>query len=92
VGGLADAYCVADTPTKEFYAFVNEWKATAAEAKIPTTTASDVLGTQTAASLYYTPSLGANSKKPSSASHVKEHPKIALAIFCTLAVLNVVSI
>jgi hypothetical protein len=92
VGALADAYCVADAPTKEFYAFVGEWKATAIEAKIPSTTASDMLGTQTAASLYYTPTPAVTSKKPSSASHLKRNSKIALAILCTLAVLNGVSI
>lgn len=71
VSALADAYCSADPPTKEFYSFVSEWKADAAEAKIPSTTAVDVLGTQTAASLYYT----AVSKKASSAIRPGNEPR-----------------
>lgn len=41
--------------TTEFYAFMSQWAKTQDAVSISSTTASDVLGTQTAASLYYTP-------------------------------------
>jgi hypothetical protein len=40
--------------TTPFYSFVSTWSKTEAVATVPSTTAADVLGTQTAASLYYT--------------------------------------
>ncbi|KAF2786885.1 hypothetical protein K505DRAFT_288926 [Melanomma pulvis-pyrius CBS 109.77] len=80
VSTFANAYCGTDPPTKEFYSFVSEWKASAAEAKVPSTTAADVLGTQTAASLYYTASPAAASKKPSSASRPSNKLKREIAM------------
>ena len=65
---MADSYCNADPLTKEFYNFVGTWKATAAEATVPSTTAKDVLGTQTAASLYYTPNAAVSTKRANSAA------------------------
>ncbi|KAF2662741.1 hypothetical protein K491DRAFT_556411, partial [Lophiostoma macrostomum CBS 122681] len=55
ISAFADSYCSSSAPpTKEFYAAALAWKATAAEAVVPSTTAKDVLGTQTDARLYYT--------------------------------------
>ncbi|CDM29708.1 unnamed protein product [Penicillium roqueforti FM164] len=51
-GGL-ERYCSANPQTTGFYPFAKEWSSSSA-ASLPTTTAADSLGTQTAASLYYT--------------------------------------
>ena len=48
-----------------FYPFVSSWAATAAVAKVPTTTASDVLGTNMAVSGYYTATASPTSTKAS---------------------------
>ncbi|KAJ6131868.1 hypothetical protein N7471_007083 [Penicillium samsonianum] len=53
VMGVSSAYCSANPQTTGFYPFANEWS-TSSAASLPTTTAVDSLGTQTAASLYYT--------------------------------------
>jgi hypothetical protein len=54
INAFADSYCGSSSPTKEFYVSVIAWKATVKEAAVPSTTAKDVLGTQTDVSLYYT--------------------------------------
>ncbi|CAI7605782.1 unnamed protein product [Penicillium discolor] len=51
--GVSSAYCSANPQTTGFYPFANAWS-TSSAASLPTTTAVDSLGTQTAASLYYT--------------------------------------
>ncbi|KGO63552.1 hypothetical protein PITC_049340 [Penicillium italicum] len=51
--GVSSAYCSANPQTTGFYPFANAWL-TSAAASVSTTTAVDSLGTQTAASLYYT--------------------------------------
>ncbi|KAJ5837048.1 hypothetical protein N7447_003074 [Penicillium robsamsonii] len=53
VMGVSSAYCSADPQTTGFYPFAAQWSKTSA-ANLPTSTAVDSLGTQTAASLYYT--------------------------------------
>ncbi|KAJ5803827.1 uncharacterized protein N7518_000130, partial [Penicillium psychrosexuale] len=53
VMGVSSAYCSANPQTTGFYPFAKEWSSGSA-ASLPTTTAADSLGTQTAASLYYT--------------------------------------
>ncbi|KAH7116140.1 hypothetical protein B0J11DRAFT_584174 [Dendryphion nanum] len=80
VNAAANAYCAQDPPTQEFYKFVQSWKATAAEANVPSTTAKDVLGTQTAASLYYTAGAVASSKKNGSPRSPRSPPKIGLEL------------
>lgn len=53
VKGVSSAYCSANPQTTGFYPFANAWS-TSSAASLPSTTAVDSLGTQTAASLYYT--------------------------------------
>ncbi|CAI7601348.1 unnamed protein product [Penicillium glandicola] len=53
VKGVSSAYCSANPQTTGFYPFANAWS-TSSAASVPTSTAVDSLGTQTAASLYYT--------------------------------------
>ncbi|KAF4764675.1 hypothetical protein N7455_003773 [Penicillium solitum] len=53
VKGVSSAYCGANPQTTGFYPFANAWS-TSSAASLPTSTAVDSLGTQTAASLYYT--------------------------------------
>ncbi|KAJ5365904.1 hypothetical protein N7517_008790 [Penicillium concentricum] len=53
VMGVSSAYCSADPQTTGFYPFADQWSKTSATS-LPTSTAVDSLGTQTAASLYYT--------------------------------------
>ncbi|KAJ5512132.1 hypothetical protein N7463_001684 [Penicillium fimorum] len=53
VMGISSAYCSADPLTTEFYAFSAQWSKASATS-LPSITAVDSLGTQTAASLYYT--------------------------------------
>ncbi|OQD72142.1 hypothetical protein PENPOL_c001G07659 [Penicillium polonicum] len=50
---VSSAYCSANPQTTGFYPFANAWS-TSSAANLPSTTAVDSLGTQTAASLYYT--------------------------------------
>ncbi|KAF2010131.1 hypothetical protein BU24DRAFT_356902 [Aaosphaeria arxii CBS 175.79] len=66
ISAAADAYCSENPPTKEFFDYMLDWKATAAEAQIPSTTAEDLLGTRTEVSLYYTASPTTGSKKNTS--------------------------
>lgn len=54
VSAVSSSYCGANPQTTGFYPFAQEWAKTDSAAKVPSTTASDLLGTQTAASLYYT--------------------------------------
>ena len=51
--GVSSAYCSASPQTTGFYPFANEYSMTSAS-NLPSTTAVNSLGTQTAASLYYT--------------------------------------
>ncbi|CAG8162817.1 unnamed protein product [Penicillium nalgiovense] len=53
VMGVSSAYCSASPQTTGFYPFANEYSMTSASS-LPSTTAVNSLGTQTAASLYYT--------------------------------------
>ncbi|KAH8816917.1 hypothetical protein F5884DRAFT_777897 [Xylogone sp. PMI_703] len=54
VNAVSSTYCAANPEKTEFYAFVREWAKTDSAASVPSTTAPNILGTQTAASLYYT--------------------------------------
>lgn len=54
MSAVSSSYCGANPQTTGFYPFAQEWAKTDSAAKVPSTTASDLLGTQTAASLYYT--------------------------------------
>ncbi|KAK6508684.1 hypothetical protein TWF506_010763 [Arthrobotrys conoides] len=51
---VSSTYCNANPITTAFYPFVSSWSKTNELAKVPTTTAPDVLGTQTEQSLYWT--------------------------------------
>jgi hypothetical protein len=51
--GVSSAYCSANPQTTGFYPFAGAWSKTSAS-NLPSSTAVDELGTQTAASLYYT--------------------------------------
>ncbi|KAJ5181260.1 hypothetical protein N7491_000813 [Penicillium cf. griseofulvum] len=53
VMGVSSAYCSANPQTTGFYPFADAWSKTSAS-NLPGSTAVDILGTQTAASLYYT--------------------------------------
>ncbi|KAL4891892.1 hypothetical protein BDV59DRAFT_60446 [Aspergillus ambiguus] len=54
VSAVSSSYCSARPQTTGFYPFVLEWARSNSAASVPSTTAADLLGTQTAASLYYT--------------------------------------
>ncbi|EPS42076.1 hypothetical protein H072_3945 [Dactylellina haptotyla CBS 200.50] len=54
MSAASSAYCNASPITTAFYPFMTEWSKTAAAAQVPSTTAPDLLGTQTEASLYWT--------------------------------------
>ena len=54
VNAVSSSYCAADPQSTLFYDFARDWAKTNPAAKVPSTTAENVLGTQTAASLYYT--------------------------------------
>jgi hypothetical protein len=70
ISAYADAYCGADpnSLSQAMDDFYKSWSVTAPEAKVPSTTAKDVLGTQTAASLYYTATAVAKAKSKNSAT------------------------
>ncbi|KAJ5884804.1 hypothetical protein N7495_009314 [Penicillium taxi] len=53
LSAVSSTYCNANPQTTGFYAVAHEYSVSN-KASVPTTTASDILGTQTAASLYYT--------------------------------------
>ncbi|KAF9892425.1 hypothetical protein FE257_001533 [Aspergillus nanangensis] len=54
VSAVSSSYCNAKPQTTGFYDFALQFAKSDSAADVPTITASDVLGTQTAASLYYT--------------------------------------
>lgn len=54
VRAVSSSYCSVNPQTTGFYQFVPDWAKTDSAASVPSTTAANVLGTQTAASLYYT--------------------------------------
>ena len=54
VNAVSSSYCAASPQSTPFYDFAREWAKTDPAAKIPSTTAENVLGSQTAFSLYYT--------------------------------------
>lgn len=54
ISAVSSSYCNSNPQTLEFYSWVSEWSQTDPAARVPSTTAPNVLGTQTAASLYYT--------------------------------------
>ena len=54
VSAVSSSYCHANPQTTEFYSFASEWAKANPAASVPSTTAANILGTQTAASLYYT--------------------------------------
>ncbi|KAF2666678.1 hypothetical protein BT63DRAFT_315504 [Microthyrium microscopicum] len=53
INAASATYCSASSISTGFYPFISSWSATA-KPSVPTSTAVDVLGTSTAASLYYT--------------------------------------
>ncbi|KAH8772333.1 hypothetical protein BGZ57DRAFT_1005474 [Hyaloscypha finlandica] len=55
IGAASATFCSATSLATGLYPFVSQWAATATAAHVPSTTAKDVLGTSTAASLYDTP-------------------------------------
>lgn len=54
LSAFPSSYCAASTVTTDFYASYYQWSSTQTEVLVPTTTAPNVLGTQTDMSLYYT--------------------------------------
>ncbi|KAK6512593.1 hypothetical protein TWF481_001477 [Arthrobotrys musiformis] len=54
MSAVSSTYCNADPITTGFYPFVSSWSKANEISKVPTTTAPDVLGTQTEMSLYWT--------------------------------------
>ncbi len=54
VNAISSSYCGASPQSTGFYDFASGWAKTDPAAKLPSTTAENVLGSQTAASLYYT--------------------------------------
>ncbi|KAF3909438.1 hypothetical protein AA313_de0202371 [Arthrobotrys entomopaga] len=54
MSAASSSYCNASPITTGFYPFVTQWSKTNADAKVPMTTAPNVLGTETAASAYWT--------------------------------------
>ncbi|KAF2640340.1 hypothetical protein P280DRAFT_401012 [Massarina eburnea CBS 473.64] len=76
ISAFADTYCNANPIDEEFYAFHKAWKATAKEALIPSTTAKDVLGTQTAASLYFTETAAVSQKANNAGGRTRKRGSI----------------
>ncbi|KAK6538525.1 hypothetical protein TWF694_010105 [Orbilia ellipsospora] len=54
MSAASSSYCNASPITTGFYPFVTQWSRTNEAAKVPTTTAPNILGTETAASAYWT--------------------------------------
>ena len=54
VEAISSSYCAASPQSTGFYQFASQWASTDPAASVPSTTAENVLGSQTAASLYYT--------------------------------------
>ncbi|KAF3938762.1 hypothetical protein ABW19_dt0200604 [Dactylella cylindrospora] len=54
MNAVSSSYCNADPATTGFYPFYHQWMQTDPAATVPSTTAPDILGTEAAASLYYT--------------------------------------
>ncbi|RVD86155.1 uncharacterized protein DFL_004445 [Arthrobotrys flagrans] len=54
MSAVSSTYCNANPITTGFYPFVSSWSKTNELAKVPTTTAPNILGTQTEQSLYWT--------------------------------------
>lgn len=54
VNAFSSSYCAASSVTTDFYASYSDWSSTQTDVSVPMTTASNVLGTQTDMSLYYT--------------------------------------
>ncbi|KAK6347324.1 hypothetical protein TWF696_007394 [Orbilia brochopaga] len=54
MSAVSSTYCNANPITTAFYPFVSEWAKTDPVANVGSSTASDILGTETAASLYWT--------------------------------------
>ncbi|WPH02364.1 Hypothetical protein R9X50_00522700 [Acrodontium crateriforme] len=65
---VSSLYCAAAPPKTGLYPFVQHWASTNAAANVPGTTASNALGTRTAASLYYTAASTLSSSKGGSAT------------------------
>ncbi|KAF3922519.1 hypothetical protein ABW21_db0200070 [Orbilia brochopaga] len=68
-------YCNANPITTAFYPFISSWAKTDPVANVPTTTASNVLGTQTALSVYWT--YASTIATPSSTSKLNAGKKAA---------------
>lgn len=72
-----------------FYPFVSSWAATATTAKVPTTTASDVLGMRTDVIRYYTATAVSTSTKTSIGSSRAE-VGMGLLLLTLLVILGLV--
>ena len=98
VNAVSSSYCAADPQSTLFYDFARDWAKTNPAAKLPSTTAENVLGTQTAASLYYTyaaavtdsPSEGGVPRSPKSSSSTSLPHLLLAAIALSLVVVNLV--
>lgn len=75
---LSSSYCAADPQTTGLYGFAREWAKTDSAAAVSKTTASDVLGTQTDFSLYYTYAAATGSSQNGAAI---DHPPSWMALF-----------
>ncbi|KAK5943413.1 hypothetical protein PMZ80_004420 [Knufia obscura] len=54
VSAVSRTYCAAPSLTTDFYGFVRDWASTQTEVQVGSTTASNVLGTETSMEAYYT--------------------------------------
>jgi hypothetical protein len=70
ISAASATYCAASSLTTGFYPFVSSWAATARVAQVPSTTARDVLGTNTAVSGYFTATATAGSTSTKSSMEI----------------------
>ncbi|KAF3099620.1 hypothetical protein TWF569_004686 [Orbilia oligospora] len=86
---VSSTYCNANPITTAFYPFVSSWSKTNELAKVPTTTAPNVLGTQTEQSLYWTYAAAmTGSSNPSSGWKPKQLTWISVLATIALAVVT----
>ncbi|KAK6349372.1 hypothetical protein TWF730_010119 [Orbilia blumenaviensis] len=86
ISAASSAYCNANPITTAFYPFISSWSKTAEMAKVPTTTAPNILGTQTEQSLYWTYAAAMTSKPNSGRKSATVNRRITwLSVFATVA-------
>lgn len=88
INAASSTFCSETSIETCFYPFVSQWAETAAEGRAPSTTAKDVLGTNTAASLYYTATATSSTKtsKANSNWNIARKHKAGLAVGLLLGI------